>query len=264
MESWQWWEWSRLEEKKRLGFFSLCYCDGLANSVTLHFLEKKLVPLWEVFSYRWYSSRASTGLSRTCILAAFPFLMSVGKGEICFMAVWLSSSCKAIPHPPVLSKCECSWWNKAILLALLCSGKQPWSMLLSLGIGASLWFCHCPSLQCSSPSPLIRLLSLQFNSLLSFPGNSWIPGLPYCACYVSSNIAERRDQGAGGAPTVLEIFPFPWWAPRGAYHGHTLRCKRGSKVSWEGCRHSVVSRSSQAPQLQAAGGRAGKGLLISA
>ena len=203
-------------KRKKLSFFSLCFCDSLVNSVGLHFLANKFVVLWEVISYRQYSR--VLGCQRTCILAVFPFLMPVGKGELCFMKVWFSAFCKAISHPPVLFKGEYSWWNKSMLLALCCSGKQPWSVLSSLGTRASLWFCFCPPLQCSSLSPLISLRTFHPCSLMPFLGNPWVPGLPCYACCSSSRAADSRGRGAVGALAGSEVSPFPCWAPRGAHN----------------------------------------------
>lgn len=68
---WQWREWGRTQEKK-LSLFSFCFCDSLVNSVGLHFSAKKFVVLWEVISYRQYSSHTTMGLPKNLYSSSLP------------------------------------------------------------------------------------------------------------------------------------------------------------------------------------------------
>lgn len=176
--------------------------------------------------------------------------MPVRKDVPCINKGWFSMSCKGIPQPLVLFKDEYMWWNKSILFALCCSGKQPWSLFLSLGTRASFrdqWLCFSSSLQCSN----ISLHPSHPCSLLPFLGNTWVTA----GSAALPAVRQNRGRGAAGALHGSEVSPGPCWALGGACNcpdtcGQRRRQGKHAGLKWWLC----TSHSSQAFQLPAAAG----------
>lgn len=117
-------------------------------------------------------------------------------------------SCKAIPQPLAKFKDADSWCNKS-MFALCCSGKQPWSIFMSLGTRASSRLCFSPSLQCSS----ISLHAFHPWSLLPFLGNTRVTAGPV----VLPAVRQSRVRDAAGALHGSGVSPCPCGGPRGAH-----------------------------------------------